>query len=725
MAFEESVPETGSWDFREIWLRDESDDPKSRTYCVDYHVGCMEQPSIVRLVERVNQMHPSLDTECAELQTHAANALKAEVERDWESSFQEYTKFIEVLGRVGYDEFGTKSFRLYADYVWVEAWAAIPLALHNQIRLGNYDLAVKVFGHLRASRNDVMSERLPMNAYASIDQHIRVIDWETSYMLKGRGQEGLAQILAERAVRDFRPRWYLHDEIPAEATLCHLLGNQHRKFGQYETAMKWRSELRKWVECNELSVDAEVEITLSDAFLLCDMDDFSAASHELLKLKQRISDADMDNVHLRRVLHVDNAWWQCRRHLALQQGLQDSEPPAHSGRFNKADYVTTAISLCSATYARSNGFKFTRFMQVVSKCMSCIDDFPDSVRMIENIFTVTSKASSTSSSQVHITDFYFDIPTGQTRIGDTLLHEAFAHVQTIFNGTLVDAASARVLPEDFGIQLENSGIQLEKLRQSATMGLRAESYNVWHLAFFFYRNFLEALVSRCDLPPPGSYLRHAYQTLFIWAALPYALIYHTQLKDYEHSIWLLRIIQLVMDGIVSGPWLGGFVPGVTKAAYVAVELQVRMAAWEWSCALIEEGMVDKSDMLGKMATRNFPNQFLVLPPELGMDDEDRAEVSLCELLHNLYYDVGDCEEAGAWEAKISDYMYRFLGMPMSEPHWQRVAGRVLLIDPDTPAYPRITHVPTCIRFANPPPRSSGSSTPERMFNANPNNSLIF
>lgn len=516
MAFEESVPETGSWDFREIWLRDESDDPKSRTYCVDYHVGCMEQPSIVRLVERVNQMHSSLDTACAELQTHAANALKAMVERDWESSFQEYTKFIEVLGRVGYDEFGTKSFRRYADHVWVGAWAAIPLALHNQIRLGNYDFAVKVFGHLRASRDDEMSERLPMNAYASIDQHIRVIDWETSYMLKGRGQEGLAQILAERAVRDFRPRWYLHDEIPAEATLCHLLGNQHRKFGQYETAMKWRSELRKWVECNELSVDAEVEITLSDAFLLCDMDNFSAASHELLKLKQRISDADMDNVHLRRVLHVDNAWWQCRRHLALQQGLQDSEPVAHSGRFNKADYEATAISVCSATYARSNGFEFTRFMQEVSECMSCIDDFPDSVRMIENIFTVTSKASSTSSSQVHITDFYFDIPTGQTRIGDTLLREAFAHVQTIFSGTLVAAASARVLPEDFGVQLENSGIQLEKLRQSATMGLRAESYNFWHVAFFFYRNFLEALVSRCDLPPPGSYFRHAYQTLFIW-----------------------------------------------------------------------------------------------------------------------------------------------------------------------------------------------------------------
>lgn len=188
---------------------------------------------------------------------------------------------------------------------------------------------------------------------------------------------------------------------------------------------------------------------------------------------------------------------------------------------------------------------------------------------------------------------------------------------------------------------------------------------------------------------------------------------------------LLRIIQLVMDGIVSGPWLGGFVPGVTKAAYVAVELQVRMAAWEWSWALIEEGMVDKSDMLRKMATRNFPNQFLVLPPELGMDDEDRAKVSLCELLHNLYYDVGDHEEAGAWKAKSSDYVDRFHGMPMSEPHWQRVAGRVLLIDPETPAYPRITHVPTCIRFANPPPRSSGSSTPERMFNANPNNSLIF
>lgn len=42
MVFEEFVFEMGFWDFREIWLRDEFDDLKSRIYCVDYYVGCME-----------------------------------------------------------------------------------------------------------------------------------------------------------------------------------------------------------------------------------------------------------------------------------------------------------------------------------------------------------------------------------------------------------------------------------------------------------------------------------------------------------------------------------------------------------------------------------------------------------------------------------------------------------------------------------------------------------
>ncbi|KAG0582700.1 hypothetical protein KC19_3G078200 [Ceratodon purpureus] len=708
---------------QELWLRDESDDPKSRTYCLDYHKGCMEQPPLAMLVARVNRMHSSLDTEVSELQTHARKALKAEEERDWESAFQEYNKFLKVLP--GFDEYsGTRSFPNYGCYLWVEAWAGIPMALYSQTKLGKYGIARSVFATLRASRDDEINGRLPMTAYASIDQHLRIIDWETSYMLIGRGQEGLGQVLADSAVRDFRPRWFLHDEFHAEATLCHLLGNQHRKFGQYETAAKWRSELRKWVELNRLSLDAQVEIVLGDVYLLCDMDDYLKASQALLMIKQKIVDAELDNVHLRRVLHVDNAWWQCRWHLALQ----GSERAVISDR---ADYEKTLISVCQGVYPRGNGVEFKRFMKVVSYPMSCTDNFYDTVNnVIRNMFLVTSNATvNASSSQEHIIDLYFDIPTGQAKFADTVITKAFAHVRTGFGGRLFSAALAPELPDDFVVQLENSDIQLEKLRESATLAVLAESYNFWHVAYFQYRNFLEALVNRCDMPQPGSYLRHSYQMLFIWAALPYALTYHTQLKDYEHSIWLLRIVQKVMETVVPGPWLGGFVCAFTGAAYLAVELQVRMATWEWSCALRDQdGMLEDAEVLEEVATGDFPEQCQALLPEIGtarMGYRERAKASLCEHLYHLYNDLEDREEAEAWKDKINHYVHPFLQDLPASTHLPRVVGRVLRISPDTPAYPRITHVPTCIKNANPPPRSSGSSTPERMFNADPNNNLIF
>lgn len=52
-----------------------------------------------------------------------------------------------------------------------------------------------------------------------------------------------------------------------------------------------------------------------------------------------------------------------------------------------------------------------------------------------------------------------------------------------------------------------------------------------------------------------------------------------------------------------------------------------------------------------------------------MDDEDCVKVLLCELLYNLYCDVGDYEEVGVWEVKFFDYVYWFFGMLMFEFYW--------------------------------------------------------
>lgn len=519
----------------ELWLRDESDDPQSMSYGLDYHTGCMIQPPVEKLVERVNQMHSRLDAESDELNSHAMNAWKAEQERDWDSAYHEYTKFIKVLHSVGFDELGPiKSFRRYGDYLYVSAWASIPWALYQQIKLGNNREAVKHFGSLRATRDDEISERLPMLAYASIDLHIRIIDWETSDMLRGRGQEGLAQVLAQRAVRDFPNKWLLNAETPAEATLCHLVASQHRQFGQYDKAQKWRSALREWLSKSELSLDAQVQIGLDDVYLLCDMDDFASASRKLLTLKQRISDHVANNVdttnfvQLRWVMGVDNAWWQCRRHLALKDSGSNGELPQDVDD----QFATIEAQISLEMFTESNlefvvppgaamaSLPATGLLQEVAQPMSCTDYFTGSLRMIETILSVTSlaisSAASSSSSQLEDTvrDFFFDTQTGRTRTNPSYF--------PLFVQLLVEL-------------LENSGVNALWLHGSVAM--RAERVGVWDLAYSHYQTFLTTLGKR-DMPPPGSiYPGMYYHTLLIWAALPYALAYHTRFKDYEHSIW--------------------------------------------------------------------------------------------------------------------------------------------------------------------------------------------
>lgn len=569
----------------ELWLKDESDDPKSQAYKFDYHTGCMIQPSIERLVEHLNQMPSRLDTEARNLQTHAEDAIEAEKERNWESSYHEYVRFLEILHSIGFDLTFDRTFNRYGDYLWVTAWASIPCALYKQIKLGDYEGATIHLGALRATRDDEISERLPMLAYASIDQHIRIVDWETSYMLQRRGQVGLSHVLAERAVRDFPRDWLLNADTPAEATLSHLLGNQHRRFQQYEKAKEWRLELRKWLPSN-LSLDAEVEISLDDVYLLCDMDDLAAASHKLLKVKQRISDVSL-NLHLRWVLSVDNAWWQCRRYLALQDS-----PPEELSKHHLEQFQTIITSIMRQALTVSNeefvpppnlteSSPYTRLMQEVSNPVSCTDDFTDTVRMIENFFIVMDRALSPSSSQdvgdEEFRDFYCEKSSGQTK-RDAFLIENFVNM----------------VPEDSGL---NSGT----LWLSGTVGLRAEKSRIWDFTYINYQVYLTSLVS-CDMPLPGSDWSVIYQVLFAWAALPYALCYHTQFKDYEHSIWFLQTIQ---TAIVNFPH-----DLLTRGAYAAVAMQVRMAAWEWSWALREEGMLDKAEVLSKVATQKFPRPFL-------------------------------------------------------------------------------------------------------------------
>lgn len=188
-----------------------------------------------------------------------------------------------------------------------------------------------------------------------------------------------------------------------------------------------------------------------------------------------------------------------------------------------------------------------------------------------------------------------------------------------------------------------------------------------------------------------------------------------------------------MEGFAPHPSLDGR-SGVTTAAYVAVELQVRMAAWEWSCVLRDQqggggGLLETAEALSQLATREFPYQYCEVietsePLRVDEDEDSRAKASLCRLLANLYNEVAQPEEAQLWNAKLAKYV-NIPEAPESHGELPRVvAGRVSRLKPGWAKYPRIQRVRPCIRHGNPPPRSSGSSTPERMFNADPNNSFI-
>lgn len=118
--------------------------------------------------------------------------------------------------------------------------------------------------------------------------------------------------------------------------------------------------------------------------------------------------------------------------------------------------------------------------------------------------------------------------------------------------------------------------------------------------------------------------------------------------------------------------------------------------------------------------RNSHARFWMTPAAL--DYQGCAEASLCKLLAKLYKKLGQPDEARIWDAELTKYVARQNDPPT---HLQKVVGRVPRPRSDLSKYPRIGNISPCIRHARPPPRSSGLSSPERMFNADPNNSFLW